>query len=460
MQGNITPLEEMSQLHDVLRAEMSVAQIRQKDYHDQHRKPDPNLKSGDMVWFLTRNVRTTRPCKKSDYKKIGPFKILAKIGSSAYKLDLPDTMKIHNTIHISLLEPYENNKLPSQRQEPPPPIIIEGEPEYELEEIVDARLYYGKLQYRANWTGYSPEHDKVWYPASNFENAVNTKQRFHERYPEKPSQDRHHEGRQPMDLSTSITTNISSRDTTHLSTNKPGLLSYEKPHTIQVPRCGNELDGMHRRCMSNTQVRQGKHLLSTTSATKQVACWSLRMGTDMRNTTTNDGTIRVQQRTTHGTKDNQWGSPEEKRTTWANPLDEVLPRRMLATQGRKSEKSLLPQKTGTWGKESERMGKGREDTPLGGGERKNPARYRSLPKANSRTAGGARERQENDCRPRNECRKPEKDDRKLGIHARKSGKRSKGPPSGNGEIRGPQKRCQASWAEVVRFGKLALWDQR
>jgi len=387
MQGNDRPLEEMSQLHDVLRAEISEAQIRQKEYYDQHRKPDPNLKSGDMVWFLTRNVRTTRPCKKLDYKKIGPFKILAKIGSSAYKLHLPDTMKIHNTIHISLLEPYNDNKLPSLRQEPPPPIIIEGEPEYELEEIVDARLYHGKLQYRAKWTRYSPEHDRVWYPASNFENTVHAKQRFHERYPEKPSQDRYHEGRQRMDLSTSVTTNISSRDTTHLPTNKPGLLPYEMPHTIQVPWSGNELDGVHRRCMPNTQDGQGMHLLSTTSTTKQVACWSLRIGTDMRNTTTDNGNLRVRRSTTKGTKDYQRGLSKEKGTTWTNPLDEVLQRRVLAIQGRKNEKSLLPQETDTRGKKSEGMGKGREGTRLGGGERKNPAGYRSLPKANSRAAG-------------------------------------------------------------------------
>jgi len=69
MQGNDTPLEEMSQLHHVVRVEMSEAQIRQKDYYDQHRKPDPNLKSGDMVWLLTRNIRTTRPCKSLTTRK-------------------------------------------------------------------------------------------------------------------------------------------------------------------------------------------------------------------------------------------------------------------------------------------------------------------------------------------------------------------------------------------------------
>ena len=133
-----------------------------------------------------------------------------------------------------------------------------------------------------------------------------------------------------MDLSTSITTNISSGDTTHISANKPRLLSYDKPHTIQVSRCGDELDGVHRRRMPNTQDRQGKYLLSTTPTRQQVACWSLRMGTIFRNTTTNDGTRGVQPRTTHETKYNQRGPSKEKGTTWANPLDEVLQGRMLS----------------------------------------------------------------------------------------------------------------------------------
>jgi len=72
-------------------------------------------------------------------------------------------MAIHNTFHISLLEPYQDNRFPSEIKEPPPSIQIEGENEYELNEIRDSRLHYNKLQYRAKWKGYTHEHDKVWY---------------------------------------------------------------------------------------------------------------------------------------------------------------------------------------------------------------------------------------------------------------------------------------------------------
>ena len=151
-----------------------------KENYDRHRKPDPNLKSGYMVWFLPHNVHTTRPSKKLDYKKIGHLKILARIGTSAYKLAFPPSMKIHNTIHISLLEPYQDNQFPLQIQEPPPPIQIEEEDEHELDEIIDSRLHYNKLQYRAKWKGYGPEEDTVWNPAEKCNNAADAVRIFHE----------------------------------------------------------------------------------------------------------------------------------------------------------------------------------------------------------------------------------------------------------------------------------------
>jgi len=231
MQEKITPPEDMSQLHDTLQAEMTEAQLRYKEYYDAGRMPDPYLQLGDMVWLLPRNIRTTRPCKKLDYKKIGPFKILARIGESASKLDLPPSMTIHNTFHISLLELYHDDKFSSQRAQPPPPIIIEGEPEYELEQIIDSRLHYGKLQYQAKWTGYPPEHDKVWYPYKDFENPGIAKQQFHQTYPRKPSLDQDRGTRKRGDLGLhNITT--ATRTTTTTSTND----DTKTPNTGDRPR--------------------------------------------------------------------------------------------------------------------------------------------------------------------------------------------------------------------------------
>ena len=54
---------------------------------------------------------------------------MAKIGTSAYTLTLPPSLAIHNTFHISLLEPYQDNQFPSHDKEPTCPIQTEGEDE-------------------------------------------------------------------------------------------------------------------------------------------------------------------------------------------------------------------------------------------------------------------------------------------------------------------------------------------
>jgi len=69
---------------------------------------------------------------------------LAKIVTSVYKLALPPSMAIHNTVHISRLELYQDNQFPSRIKKQPPPIQIEGEDKYELDEIIDSRLHYNK----------------------------------------------------------------------------------------------------------------------------------------------------------------------------------------------------------------------------------------------------------------------------------------------------------------------------
>ncbi len=93
---------------------------------------------GQKVWLSTANIRTDRPSKKLDHKWIGPFTILEAKGS-AYKLDLPATIKIYNVFHASLLTLDPNDPLPGQEFEEPPPVVVDNEQEWEVEDIINVR---------------------------------------------------------------------------------------------------------------------------------------------------------------------------------------------------------------------------------------------------------------------------------------------------------------------------------
>ena len=114
---------QLENLNIYLKSEMVYAQAIQAEQADKDRLPAPANKIGDEVWLLSRHIQTTHPSSKLDFKRLRRFKIIQKISSHAYKLDLPASMKCYPVFHVSLLEPAASNPLAGQKKPAPPSII-------------------------------------------------------------------------------------------------------------------------------------------------------------------------------------------------------------------------------------------------------------------------------------------------------------------------------------------------
>ena len=113
----------------------------------------------------------------------GPFLILACEGNS-YWVELLNFIKIHSVFSSDRLHKAADDSLPGQRNEPLSPIVVTGDQEYEVQEIIAIKTIQGNLRYRALWIGYN--EDLEWYPADNFKYSPHLLKQFHLTNPEQP----------------------------------------------------------------------------------------------------------------------------------------------------------------------------------------------------------------------------------------------------------------------------------
>ena len=108
----------------------------QKEYYDKKRK-DVQFSMGDLVLLSTTNLRMKNIPSKLQRKFVGPFSIVDKISPLVYKLQLPDTWKIHNVFHISLLRPWRQSLYSTEQQQVVPEIEApEAEQTSETEKVL------------------------------------------------------------------------------------------------------------------------------------------------------------------------------------------------------------------------------------------------------------------------------------------------------------------------------------
>ena len=182
---------DLNELQSTLKAEISAAQQHYQKSTDVWCSPAPDFKVGDKVFVKAQFFQTTWPSKKISEKYLRPYEIIAQPGTLSFTLHLPESMhSVHPVFHVSMLKPVMSNTFSERIQLAPTPVIIDGEPKYEISQIVDSKIncwWACKLLYKVIWLEYEDTRDESeWIPTSELTHTANLVSDFHIAYPTKP----------------------------------------------------------------------------------------------------------------------------------------------------------------------------------------------------------------------------------------------------------------------------------
>jgi hypothetical protein len=137
----------MKDIWKFIKQKLVTTQKFQKYQANKIRKNSFDYKVEDLVWLSIKNIKTNRSSKKLNHKMIDFYKVL-KVLKEACQLELSQSMKIHDTFHIFLLRSASTDLLIEQIQSSSSSIIVNEEKKYEVNDILNNRYHYNKLQYR------------------------------------------------------------------------------------------------------------------------------------------------------------------------------------------------------------------------------------------------------------------------------------------------------------------------
>jgi transposase InsO family protein len=174
-------IKKLAEVREEARAALEDNRERMEEQVNRKRRQSREYKRGDKVWLEGSNITSNRPSQKLDHRRYGPFPIKEKVGKGAYRLELPEGWVIHDVFNEALLTPHHGPEFDIQQAPlPPPPEIINGEEEWEVEEIRDHRRRGNGMQYLVHWKGYPDEEDR-WIAKSNLGNAQELLEEYHQK---------------------------------------------------------------------------------------------------------------------------------------------------------------------------------------------------------------------------------------------------------------------------------------
>ena len=171
----------MKQLQKNQEEALAAHELARTRMIEQRRSNFTLSQKGEKVWLDSRNLKTLYH-KKMAPKREGPFEIVDVLKPLTYRLNLPETWRIHNVFHASLLRQYrENDIYRANYERPPAELDHEGQEVYNVEAILKHRRRGRGYQYFVKWEGY-PITEASWEPESLFSNDGDILDRYKTRH--------------------------------------------------------------------------------------------------------------------------------------------------------------------------------------------------------------------------------------------------------------------------------------
>jgi len=118
------------------KAALTLAAERMKWYYDQKVQSVP-FKVGNKVLLNLKDYQTTEQALQPQYK--GPFEIIEKLSLVTFWLRMLSRYRaLHPVFYASKSAQYSKSTICGQKSTPPPPTLIQGQEEWEVEKILDS----------------------------------------------------------------------------------------------------------------------------------------------------------------------------------------------------------------------------------------------------------------------------------------------------------------------------------
>ena len=131
--------KEMKKRHEEARVALVKSQEEMKRQADRSRKEAEEYMVGDKVLISTKDFSMElmkRVTKKLMEKFIRPYVVKKIVSENVVELELLASLRIHLVVNVRRIVKYRK-QVEGQKKIPPPPVEIDSEKEYEVEEILD-----------------------------------------------------------------------------------------------------------------------------------------------------------------------------------------------------------------------------------------------------------------------------------------------------------------------------------